>query len=176
MTNYRRPWVAGATYFFTIALRDRMKNHLLVEHIDTLRVAAREVRIAHPFAIDGWVVLPEHMHCMLTMPHDDYDYAMRIRRIKSLFSQALPDIKERSTVRLRRGQRGIWQNRYWEHLIRDEADYRAHMDYIHINPVKHGYVEKVIDWPYSTFHRLVKQGLYPVDWAGDGAVDPGYPD
>ena len=82
------------------------------------------------------------------------------------FSKALPRAERLSSVRQRRGERGIWQRRYWEHLIKDEADYQAHMDYIHINPVKHGLVDRVVDWPYSTFHRLVEKGIYPLNWAG----------
>ena len=82
------------------------------------------------------------------------------------FSKALPRTERLSSVRLRRGERGIWQRRYWEHLIRDDADFAAHMDYVHINPVKHGLVSRVADWPYSTFHGLVQRGVYPKDWAG----------
>ena len=82
------------------------------------------------------------------------------------FSKSIPTKERRSQVRQKRGERGIWQRRYWEHLIRDEVDYRAHMDYVHFNPVKHGRVQRVSDWPYSTFHRLVEQGVYPPDWAG----------
>lgn len=176
MPNYRRPWIPGATYFFTIALCDRRRDAFLVQHIDVLRTAVREVRRDHPFEINGWVVLPDHMHCILTLPRGTHDFATRIRRIKTLFSQAMPNDEARSAARQRRGQRGIWQNRYWEHWIRDELDFRAHLDYVHINPVKHGYAKRVLDWPYSTFHRCVAEGLYPANWAGGGDVDLGYPD
>src|SRR5210317_1731534 len=106
------------------------------------------------------------MHCIIELPENDTDFPLRWRLIKIGFSKSLPVQERISPVRKRRGERGIWQRRYWEHLIRDEADYRAHMDYVHINPVKHGHCEKVIDWPHSTFHRLVKAGIYPLDWAG----------
>jgi putative transposase len=104
---------------------------------------------------------------VLKLPPGDADIANRWRLIKQRFSNTLPKTERRSAVRQQRGERGIWQHRYWEHLIRDEADYRAHMDYVHINPVKHGLVALVADWPYSTFHRLVEQGVYPSDWADE---------
>lgn len=166
MPNYRRALTAGGIYFFTTNLLRRHGNDLLVREIDLLRRTVREVRSRHPFIIHGWVVLPEHLHCVLELPADDMDYALRWRLIKSGFSKGLPMQERRSPVRQRRGERGIWQRRFWEHLIRDEADYRAHMDYVHINPVKHGLVQRVSDWPYSTFHRLVAEGVYPPDWAG----------
>ena len=113
-------------------------------------------------------MLPDHLHCVIELPDGDADFPTRWRLIKMGFSKALPVSERRSGVRVRRGERGIWQRRYWEHLIRDESDYRAHMDYVHINPLKHGLVSRVMDWPYSTFHHLVKQSVYPLDWAGDG--------
>ena len=166
MPDYRRAWHPGGTYFFTINLLQRGGNDLLVRHIDELRAAIRVVRAAHPFTIHAWVVLPDHIHCVISLPEGDADFALRVRRIKGEFSKSLPLSEWRSTVRQRRGERGVWQRRYWEHLIRDEADFAAHMDYVHINPVKHGLAAEVKDWPYSTFHRLVEQGMYPLDWAG----------
>lgn len=166
MSNFRRAWCPGGTYFFTVNLLRRSDNDLLVRHVDLLRDAIRTVRQAHPFTIHAWVVLPEHMHCVIELPIGDTDFAVRWRLIKIRFSKSLPDREWRSAVRLRRGERGIWQRRYWEHLIRDDEDFAAHMDYVHINPVKHGLVKRVVDWPYSTFHRLVEQGVYPLDWAG----------
>ena len=112
------------------------------------------VKRAKPFLIDAWVILPEHMHCIWTLPENDTDYSGRWRDIKKTFTRGL-------------GMSGIWQPRFWEHTIRDENDLRRHMDYIHINPLKHGYVRRVKDWPYSTFHRHVREGIYPEDWAGD---------
>ena len=140
----------------TVRLLQRRDNNLLTRHIDLLRAAVKSVRQHHPFIVHGWVVLPDHMHCVIELPPDDADYATRWRLIKMNFSKAIPRTGRLSTVRIQRGERGIWQRRYWEHLIRGERDYRAHMDYVHINPVKHGLVRCVADWPYSTFHRLVE--------------------
>ena len=107
-----------------------------------------------------------HFHCLIQLPENDSDYSLRLRMIKARFSAALPKSENRSVSRQKRGERGIWQRRFWEHLIRDEQDYNVHMDYIHINPVKHGLVNSVQDWPYSTFHNYASLGLYPYDWAG----------
>ena len=117
------------------------------------------------------MVLPDHLHCVIELPVGDADFAVRWRLIKMGFSKGLPNTERRSATRQRRGERGIWQRRFWEHLIRDEADFQAHMNYVHINPIKHGLVTQVSDWPYSTFHRLVDRGVYPADWAG--GVEPG---
>ena len=166
MPDYRRAWLPGGTYFFTVNLLQRQGNDLLTRHADLLREVVRTVRKRHPFHIHGWVVLPDHLHCVIELPPGDADFATRWRLIKMGFSKAMPQGEELSDTRVRRGERGIWQRRYWEHLIRDDADFRAHMDYVHINPLKHRLVERVVDWPYSTFHRLVDAGVYPVDWAG----------
>lgn len=167
MPNYRRNRTKGGCYFFTVNLLKRRQNQLLIEQIDLLRKVVKQVKNKHPFHIDGWVVLPEHMHFMLTLPQGDDNYASRIRLIKTSFSKNLPKTELRSTVRQKRGERGIWQRRFWEHSIRDESGYNAHMDYLHYNPVKHGHVEQVRDWPYSTFHRLVKCEVYPENWGGN---------
>ena len=166
MPDYRRAWHPGGTYFFTVNLLQRRGNDLLTRHIALLREAVKAVRQRYPFVIHGWVVLPDHLHCVIELPPDDADFAVRWRLIKMSFSKSLPPTERRSKVRMNRGERGIWQRRYWEHLIRDEADFCAHMDYVHINPVKHGLVRQVREWPYSTFHTLVEQGVYPIDWAG----------
>jgi len=171
MPNYRRAWVPGGTYFFTVNLLRRKSTDLLTQHVGLLRNVVSDVRRKHPFVIHGWVVLPDHLHCVIELPAGDVDFAVRWRLIKSNFSKGLPKTERRSTVRTRRGERGIWQRRYWEHLIRDEKDFAAHMDYIHINPVKHGLVTRVGEWPYSTFHRLVEEGVYGADWAGCGNED-----
>ncbi|ANG61175.1 transposase [Marinobacterium aestuarii] len=168
MPRFRRILHAGGCYFFTVTLLQRHGNDLLTRHIDELREAVRSVRLHHPFRIHGWVVLPDHLHCVIELPSGDADYAKRWFLIKNNFSRQIPHTELRSASRLSRGERGIWQRRYWEHLIRDERDYRAHMDYIHINPVKHGLVDHPSKWPYSTFHRLVTKGIYPADWADTG--------
>jgi len=166
MPDYRRAWHPGGTYYFTVNLLQRHDNNLLIRYIAELREAVRWVKSRHPFVIHAWVVLPEHLHCVMELPPDDADFTVRWRLIKMGFSKSIPSKERRSEVRKKRGKRGIWQRRYWEHLVRDEADYRAHMDYVHFNPVKHGWVSRVADWPYSTFHHLVEQGVYPPDWAG----------
>ena len=177
MPDYRRARHPGGTYFFTLTLLRRRNNDLLIRHIEELREAVRIVRRAHPFNIHGWVVLPDHLHCVVQLPEGDTDFTLRLRLIKTSFSKSLLRTEWLSAVRRRRGERGLWQRRFWEHLIKDEADYRAHMDYVHINPFKHGLVKQVSDWPYSTFHRLVAEGIYPIDWAGsDWADTPDYPD
>ncbi|MFZ6743796.1 REP-associated tyrosine transposase [Undibacterium sp. JH2W] len=166
MSNYRRAWHPGGTYFFTVNLLKRAGNDLLIRHIDVLREAVRVVRETHPFIIHAWVVLPDHLHCVIELPPGDIDFSVRWRLIKSHFSKAIPKTEAMSLSRFSRNERGIWQRRFWEHLIRNEQDFFAHMDYVHINPQKHGLVEQVSDWPYSTFHRLVEQGIYPKEWAG----------
>ena len=147
----------------------------MIRHIELLREAVKKSRQHHPFLIYG-VVLPEHLHCVIELPPGDADFATHWRLIKIAFSKALPVTEWRSQVRVARGESRIWQRRYWEHLIRDEADFRTHMDYVHINPLKHGLVRRVSEWPYSTFHRLVEKGIYPVDWAGGDEDRLGYED
>lgn len=166
MPNYHRAYQARGCYFFTVNLQQRYPNDLLVRHIDVLRAAFRDVVKRHPFRLDAIVILPDHLHCVLTLPADDVDYPTRWRLIKSLFSRKLSATEPSSDNRRKRYERNIWQRRYWEHLIRDERDWRAHIDYVHINPQHHGYVTQVADWPFSTFHRYVQQGIYPVDWGG----------
>jgi len=165
MTNYRRNFVPGGSYFFTVNLADR-RLPLLTDHIDLLRAAFRETRERHPFVIDAIVVLPDHLHAIWTLPDVDHDFATRWRLIKAGFSRRLSKGEFVSASRADKGERGIWQRRYWEHTLRDEADYGRHADYIHFNPVKHGYTERVEDWPYSSFHRMVALGIYPRNWGG----------
>ncbi|EIW9478113.1 MULTISPECIES: REP-associated tyrosine transposase [Klebsiella] len=152
MSNYRRSYLPGGCWFFTVNLQNRHSD-LLTRHIDHLRAAIACAKRKRPFQINSWVVLPEHMHCIWTLPEGDSDYSGRWREIKKSFTRAL-------------AQSQIWQPRFWEHAIRNDEDYRRHMDYVYINPVKHRLVGRVSDWPYSTFHRDVRQGLYPEDWAG----------
>jgi len=164
MPNYRRNRVPGGCYFFTVNLLDR-RSDLLVSEIDALRDAVREARRARPFHIDAWVVLPDHLHCLWTLPPGDADFPNRWRSIKASFSRrvAHPNYRRPSLVRKR--EAGVWQRRYWEHTIRDDADYAAHMDYIHFNPVKHGLAEHPAAWPFSSFLRCVARGVYPEGWA-----------
>ena len=171
MTTYRRDRTPGATWFFTLALHDR-RSRLLVEHIGPLREAFRYVTERHPWAIDAIVILPDHLHALCTLPEDDNDYALRWRLMKAHFSRALPRGETPSPSRAGKGERGIWQRRYWEHRIRDEQDFSRHVDYIHFNPCKHRHVQRVVDWPWSSFHRYVRDGVLPADWAGgNGEVE-----
>ena len=156
MPNYRRNRIPGGTYFFTVNLLER-KSHLLVEHIDELRTAVHTTRQKHSFHIDAWVVLPDHLHCIWTLPVSDDDFSNRWRAIKKAFTKSIPKTEYRSKSRRKRNERGIWQRRFWEHTIWNDEDYAAHMDYIHYNPVKHGWVNTVREWPFSTFHYLVKK-------------------
>ncbi|WP_027524544.1 transposase [Bradyrhizobium sp. Ec3.3] len=165
MTSYRRNFVPGGTFFFTVNLVER-KLSLLTTHIELLRAAFRETRQRHPFTIDAIVVLPDHLHTVWSMPEGHADFATRWRLIKSTFSRNLARVERISASRAGRGERGVWQRRYWEHTIRNETDLARHIDYVHINPVKHGLVGRVSDWAPSSFHRFVKLGIYPADWAG----------
>lgn len=169
MRTYLRNRTVGGTYFFTVNLAERRGSRLLLEHVETLRSAFRRTCLERPFTTIAWVVLPEHLHCLWRLPAGDDDYATRWRLIKSRFSHALPHTERRSASRLAKAERGIWQRRYWEHLVRDAADLRAHVDYIHINPVKHGHAARATDWPHSSFHRFVERGWLAEDWACDPA-------
>lgn len=163
MVNYRRNFVPGGTYFFTLALLDR-RSQQLTYSIDLLRQAFRDTIRAQPFRIDAIVVLPDHLHAVWTLPPDDFDYPTRWKAIKANFSRRLS--KSGILVEKRHdGSALVWQRHYWEHTIRDTEDLNRHIDYIHINPVKHGLVERVADWPFSSFHRYVKRGLLPANWA-----------
>ncbi len=174
MPQYRRHRIQGGTYFFTVVLANR-RTALLTEHIDKLRGAFADVKAKHPFHIDAIVVLPDHLHCIMTLPKNDDDFSLRWRQIKSAFSRRIPHGEYRSRSRQRKGERGIWQRRFWEHAIRDDVDWQRHVDYVHYNPVKHGWVDKVRHWPYSSFHRFVARGMYPEDWGGmgDDEIDAG---
>ena len=169
MVRYRRNYVRGGTFFFTVTLRDR-RSSALVDHIALLRSAFRKVRRSRPFDIDAIVVLPEHLHAVFTLPEDDADYPGRWRAIKVAFTTSL--LATGMTLeRHPSGEYMLWQRRFWEHTIRDDNDFERHVDYIHINPVKHGLVAAVRDWPYSSFHRYVRHGLLPADWAGAVGIE-----
>ncbi|ELY4676201.1 transposase [Cronobacter turicensis] len=157
MSRYCRLYIPGNIWFFTVNLRDR-RSLLLCRAIDLLRAQVARVKRRYSFTIDAWVVLPEHMHCIWTLPEGDYDYSLRWQEIKKGFTRALTPRRAADTV---------WQRRFWEHGIRDEKDFRRHMDYVYFNPVKHGWVRQVCEWPFSSFHRDVARGLYPKTWAGN---------
>jgi putative transposase len=151
MPGYLRPKVTGATVFFTVALAER-GDDLLVREVARLREAVRLTRAERPFGIDAWVVLPDHLHALWTLPAGDAAYATRWRLIKSRFSRGLPMGHLRPSHR-NRGERGIWQRRFWEHHIRDAEDFRAHMEFCRTSPVRLGLVDNPGDWPYSSFSR-----------------------
>jgi putative transposase len=170
MPNYRRAFVPGGCWFFTVNLLDR-RSSLLVDEITALRDATRHTRARFPFRIDAMVVLPDHIHAVWTLPPGDADFSMRWRLIKIRFARSIPQGEWRSRVRQARGERGIWQRRFWEHLIRDDDDYARHVEYCYINPMKHGLVRRVTDWPHSSFHRDVRAGMLPADWAGEIGIE-----
>jgi len=172
MVRYRRNFVPGGTYFFTVTLRDRRAS-LLVDHIAALRTAFARTRAERPFTTDAIVVLPEHLHAVITLPEGDADYPARWRRIKGLFTTAVAGA-DASLRPDRRGGYAIWQRRYWEHTIRDADDFARHADYIHFNPVRHGLVGRVRDWPHSSFHRFVREGALAEDWGGGDGGGTGF--
>ena len=173
MSWYRRARVAGGTYFFTV-VTDRRRRFLTDDGPRAwLRGAIVATRADHPFAIDAWVLLPDHLHCLWTLPAGDADYSTRWALIKRRFTRSAGSALHRddwlSASKRKHREGTVWQRRFYEHVIRDDRDFNAHMDYIHYNPVKHGLAARVADWPYSTFHRLVGKGVYPTDW---GATVP----
>jgi putative transposase len=168
--RYRRAHVGGGTYFFTVNLAERSRT-LLVDHADVLRSVMREVKVRHPFHIDAIVILPEHLHAIWTLPRGDRDTPMRWALIKAGFSRRISHGERITVSRASKGERRIRQRRYWEHLIRDERDYERHVDYIHFNPVKHGHVNRAVDWPYSSIHRYIASGVVDRNWGGDGRED-----
>jgi putative transposase len=170
VTNYRRNFVPGGSFFFTVNLADR-RTGLLTERVALLRKAFRYVRERHPFTVDAIVVLPDHLHAIWTLPPEDADYALRWRLLKAFFSRGIEAGEQISASRERKGERGIWQRRYWEHTLRDECDFERHCNYIHFNPVKHGYVRALAEWPHSSFHRFLKMGIYPADWTTGKELD-----
>jgi len=170
MPEYRRIKVKGGTYFFTVVTFGRQAILTNDRVRAALREGINEVRQSLPFTIEAWVLLPDHLHTIWTLPENDDNFASRWAVIKRTVSQrcnSLGGIEELiNGSHGKRGERRVWQRRFWEHLIRDELDFQRHLDYLHWNPVKHGYVKNVKDWPHSTFHRFVAKGLYPPNWGG----------
>jgi REP-associated tyrosine transposase len=147
MSRYRRAYVEGGVFFFTVTLADRSSD-VLVRHINRLRRIYMSVQERHPFETIAICVLPDHLHAIWSLPPGDANFSLRWSLIKSGFSRGLPGDMQRSSSKIARRERGIWQRRYWEHAIRDDADLERHVSYIHFNPVKHGYVPQVGDWPH----------------------------
>ena len=165
MSRYRRNYITGGTFFFTVKLADP-KSRLLVEHIDLLREAYTFVQKHYPFETIAICVMPNHLHAVWTLPDGDSDYSLRWRLIKTRFSHHFAALDVLSASKQRRYEKGIWQRRFYEHTVRDEADLQRVVDYVHFNPVKHGFSASVKDWPFSSFHRFVRDGLLPPDWGG----------
>lgn len=163
MPRYVRDFLAGGTYFFTVALADR-SSRLLVEEIERLRTAYASAGRRRPFETLAICILPDHLHALWRLPDGDAGVPLRWGDIKRTFSRALPAAGPLTASQERRREKGIWQRRYWEHRIRDEVDFVRHVDYIHWNPVKHGWARCVRDWPYSSFHRWVRRGDLPAEW------------
>ena len=163
MSNYRRAFVPGGRYFFTLVTWRRKAILGEADAIDALRSAMRKVKRNRPFDIDGIVVLPDHLHCILQLPEGDPDFSGRWREIKKACSRRIAPAFDH------RRERRFWQRRFWEHAIRDDDDWRRHMDYIHYNPVRHGMVTRPGDWPWSSFRMSVDRGWYAPDW---GAEEP----
>lgn len=159
MSSYIRPRQPGASIFFTLAIANRGAR-TLVDQVEALRQAVRVTKAERPFRIDAWVVLPDHMHCVWTLPEGDADFSTRWSVIKARFSRAMPRVQRRKSHETRR-EHGIWQRRYWEHHIRDDAAFAACVRYCWINPVKHGLAEHPKDWPYSSWHRDGSDDLIP---------------
>ena len=172
MSQYRRAKIKGGVFFFTVNLADRSSD-VLVRHVDYLREVYASVGERYPFETIAICILPDHLHAIWSLPSDDSEFPLRWSLIKSGFSRGLPDGSPRSSSRLAKRERGVWQRRYWEHAIRDDTDLARHVDYIHFNPVKHGYVTQVRDWPHSSFHRYVARGHLPEDWGGNVSLPTG---
>lgn len=178
MPEYRRMFQPGGSFFLTLVTYRRETILGSASAVALLRSAVAEVRARRPFEVLGAVVLPDHVHFVWALPPGDTDYPIRVAATKAIFSRKHARSAESeggvSASRLRRRERTVWQRRYWEHTIRDERDLQAHMDYIHYNPVKHGYASCPHAWRWSSFHRWVKEGRYPDDWACccRGTVEP----
>jgi putative transposase len=170
--EYRRDHTPGTTYFFTVVTADR--KPILVDEIQRLRRAFRETMVRKPFKIEAIVILPDHLHTLWTLSQGDEDFSARWRILKWLFSSGLSNDGARDSLLAKR-EKGVWQRRFWEHRIRDERDWANHLDYIHYNPVRHGYVSSPQEWPYSSFHRYVARGILPVDWGSSPPVIPDFP-
>jgi putative transposase len=172
MSRYRRNYVPGGTYFFTVVTRGR--SPILTDELSRLflRNAIEKVRKKRPFEIVAWVLLPDHLHAIWTLPPRDDDYSTRWRQIKEAFTRKYLRGKtgRKSTAsRIQKQEQDVWQRRFWEHTVEDEEDLKRCVDYIHWNPKKHGLVRSVRDWEWSTFHRFVDEGEYTLNW---GRKDP----
>jgi putative transposase len=158
MSTYRRHYLPGGCYFFTVVTYERRPLFKDEERVTLLRSAMRDVMSRRPFEIQAMVVLPDHLHTVWRLPDGDDDYSRRWRDIKHHVSRQI------DTPLTPRREKSVWQRRFWEHAIRNEDDWKRHLDYVHFNPVKHGLVSRARDWPYSSFRRAVEKGWYAPDW------------
>lgn len=174
MSNYVRWQQAGGLFFFTVVSYGRRPIFTCPQARVALRDAMKRVRAKLPFDMPACVLLPDHLHCVWALPIGDGDFPQRWRRIKELFTRrylAAGGSEIRVTVDQRRqGRRGVWQPRYWEHLIRNEEEWYAYRDYIHLNPVKHGYVRDPLDWPWSSVHQHLRMGWLNEDWTASTQI------
>ncbi len=174
MPDYRRTRIEGATYFFTVVTYRRQPVLCLPESLDAMKDIMSMLAERYPFRTDAWVVLPDHLHFVWTLPEGDSAYSVRWAMFKKEMTKRLSSSVRTdaapSCSRQRHREGTVWQRRLWEHQIRDEQDYRTHMAYVHFNPVKHGLAGSPKDWRCSSFHRWVVLGAYEEDWRCDGVV------
>ena len=166
MPGYRRYYVEGGIYFFTVVTHMRRPLFIDGSTVELLKQCLKTTMNIHPFTMNALVILPDHLHTIWTLPDNDSDYSTRWKITKAKFSRHYRSERNISTIesRISKGEKGIWQRRFWEHLIRSQEDYNKHLDYIHYNPVKHGLVDFPLEWKQSSFHKYVKWGVYGIDW------------
>ncbi len=174
--KYRRLYLKGGTYFFTLVTYQRFPVFSSPDAIELLNDAFEYTALRMPFSVIAFVILPDHMHYIWTLPEDSADYSTRWRLIKSHFTRARPGNLNflETDSRKNKKERNVWQRRFWEHLIRNDDDLTRHLEYIHFNPVKHGYVNSPKDWQYTSFAKYVADGLYPDGWGKNGYSWDGY--
>ncbi|MDR3573923.1 MAG: transposase [Anaerolineaceae bacterium] len=170
--DYRRAFAPGGTFFFTVVSYRRRPIFSSPQAVEVLRSAFRSTIHKMPFTVVASVILPDHMHFIWTLPAESSDYSTRWKLIKGEFTRhwCAKEIESESASRVQKGEKDVWQRRFWEHLIRDEIDLTRHVEYIHYNPVKHGFVNSPCAWKYSSFMTFVREGVYPIDWGGNGKI------
>jgi putative transposase len=168
MSNYRRDQTLGGTWFFTLVAFKRRRFFCREVFRNALRRSILKARKSHPFVIDAWVLLPDHIHCIWTLPEGDANFSLRWKLIKQFVTgdcaADFSNTAEQTVAKKKRRESTIWQRRFWEHSIRDQKDFANHLNYLHFNPVKHGYCLSAADWRYSSFHRYQALGVYPKNW------------
>ena len=167
MPEYRRITGSHALWFFTVVTQRRQPVLCGATMRDALRDALESVRARYPFEIDAMVLMPDHLHTIWRLPLDDVDYARRWSLCKAAVTKATQQASPPSSSHSGRNEGSLWQRRFWAHAIVDDRDYERHADYIHFNPVKHGLVSSVKDWPHSSFHRWMREGRYDLNWANN---------